>query len=139
MQLNFIGIGIATVVQFAIGALWYSVLFGKLWMKMHDCDKLSREELKKMQQAMMPFYGLQLLMTLITTVILAIFLTYVPDWNYYALAGFIWLGFVLPTQVSGVIFGNTEKKWIVKKILVQTGMSLVGLEAAAIILHFLSM
>ena len=139
MQLNYIGIATATVVQFAIGALWYSVLFGKLCMKMHDCDKLSREELKKMQQAMMPFYGLQLLMTLITTVILAIFLTYVPDWNYYALAGFIWFGFVLPTQVSGVIFGNTEKKWIVKKILVQTGMSLVGLEAAAIILHFLSM
>lgn len=138
MAVNYLAVIVATIAQFIIGAVWYSVLFGKVWMKIHDCDKLSEAELKKMQKQMMPFYGVQFVMTLITTVILAIFLSYVPDWNYYALAGFLWLGFVLPTQVSGVIFGNTESKWIVKKIAIQAGMSLVGLEVAAIILHFMS-
>lgn len=138
MDVNYLAIVVAAVAQFIIGAVWYSVLFGKLWMKIHDCDKLSEAELKKMQKQMMPFYGVQFVMTLITTVILAIFLSYVPNWNYYALAGFLWLGFVLPTQVSGVIFGNTEQKWIVKKIAIQAGMSIVGLEAAAIILHFMA-
>ena len=85
-----------------------------------------------------PFYALQALMTLITTFVLAIFLAYVPDWNPYAMAGFFWIGFVVPTQVSAVIFGGTDKKWIVKKIAVQAGAALLCLEAGATILHFLA-
>ena len=53
------------------------------------------------------------------------------------MAGFFWIGFIVPTQVSAVIFGGTEKKWIVKKIAVQAGVALLCLEAAAAIIHFL--
>jgi len=137
MQLNFLAIILATVAQFVIGALWYSVLFGKLWGRIHGFDKLPKEVQDKMVKAMGPFYALQLLMTIITTVVLALFITYLPeDWNPYGLAGFFWLGFVLPTQVSAVIFGGTERKWIGKKIAVQAGSSLLCLEAAAAILYF---
>lgn len=136
MQLNFLAIIIATAVQFAIGAGWYT-LFGKLWGQIHGFDKLPKTVQQKMMKSMGPFYAVQALVTLVTTVVLAIFIAYLPrDWNAYAMAGFFWIGFVVPTQVSAVIFGGTEPKWIVKKVAVQAGASLVCLEAAAIILHF---
>src|SRR5882672_2255022 len=120
MQLNYLAIVIATVAQFIIGAIWYSALFGKLWGKIHGFDKLPKEVQQKMMKEMGPFYALQALLTLITTVILAIFLAYLPhDWNPYMMAGFFWIGFVVPTQASAVIFGGTEGKWMVKKVAVQ--------------------
>ena len=135
MQLNYVAIIVATVVQFALGAVWYSFLFGKLWGRIHGFDKLPKETQQKMQKQMGPFYGLQALVTLITSIVLAIFLTYMPTWNPYAMAGFFWLGFTVPAQVSAVIFGGTEPKWMLKKIAVQAGAALVCLEAAAAVLH----
>ncbi len=137
MQLNFLAIIIATVVEFILGAIWYSALFGKLWGRIHGFDKLSKEVQQKMIKEMGPYYGVQAFVTLVTTIVLAIFMAYLPhDWNAYAMAGFFWIGFVVPTQVSAVIFGGTDRKWIVKKIAVQAGASIVCLEAAAAILHF---
>lgn len=136
MQINYISIVIATVAQFIIGFLWYGPIFGKLWGKIHGFDKLPKATQQKMMKSMGPFYVLQLLVTIITTIVLAIFITYQPTWNAYAMAGFFWIGFVFPTQVSAVIFGGTEGKWIAKKIAVQAGASLLCLEAAAIIIRF---
>jgi hypothetical protein len=136
MNFNIVAILLATVAQFIIGALWYSVLFGKVWGKIHGFDKLSKETQEKMQKGIAPFYVVQFIMTIVTTVVLYIFIVFLPhDWNVYALAGFFWLGFVLPTQVSAVIFGGTEQQWMIKKIAIQAGAALVCLEAAAIILH----
>lgn len=136
MQLNFVAIVLATIAQFIIGAVWYSALFGKLWGRIHGFDKLSKETQAKMMKAMGPFYALQFLVTIITTVVLSIFITYQPAWNAYAMVGFFWMGFVVPTQVSAVIFGGTESKWIAKKIAVQAGAAFFCLEAAAAILRF---
>lgn len=137
MQISYIGILLATVIQFVIGAIWYSLLFGKLWGKIHGFDKLSKSVQQKMMKSMGPFYALQFLLTLVTTIVLDIFIVYLPhDWSQYALAGFFWIGFVIPTQVSAVIFGGTEGKWIVKKVAIQAGASLLCLEAAAIVLHY---
>jgi hypothetical protein len=137
MELNFVAILIATVVEFIIGAVWYSLLFGKLWGRIHGFDKLPKATQQKMTKEMGPYYAVQLLMTLLTTCILAIFIAYLPsDWNPYGMAGFFWLGFMVPAQVSSVIFGGTDRKWIIPKIAVQAGAALLCLEAAATILHF---
>ena len=137
MYLNYWAILGAAVLQFIVGAIWYSLLFGKLWGKMHGFDNLPKETQQKMMKEVGPFYIVQFIVTIVTTFILAIFITYLPaDWNPYAMAGFFWLGFVVPTQVSSVIFGGTPGKWIVKKIAVQAGASLICLEVAATVLHF---
>src|SRR5258708_1872835 len=136
MQLNYIVIVIAAVVQFIIGAVWYSLLFGKLWGRMHGFDKLPKAVQQKMMKEVGPFYGLQALITLITTFVLALFITYLPAWNAFAMAGFFWIGFVVPTQVSAVIFGGTPAKWVVKKIAVQAGASFLFLQFPPPILHF---
>jgi hypothetical protein len=119
MELNYIAILIAVVLQFIFGFIWYGPLFGKLWGKIHGFDKLSKEVQQKMMSEMGPYYALQLFVTVVTTFVLAIFITNLPGWNPYGMAGFFWIGFVVPAQVSAVIFGGTEKKWILKKIGIQ--------------------
>ena len=137
MSVNYLAILLATVAQFIIGAIWYMPIFGKLWGKIHGFDKISKEKQQEMMKGMTPYLVVQFVITLVTTVVLALFITYLPLWNAYAMAGFFWLGFVLPTQVAAVIFGGTEGKWMVTKIAIMAGGSLVCLETAAIILHLL--
>ena len=138
MAINYLAILIAAVVQFIIGAIWYMPLFGKTWGKIHGMDTVPPEEMKVMQKKMMPLLVVQFISTLVTTVVLAIFITYLPtDWNVYALAGFFWIGFVVPTQVAAVIFGGTKPEWVVKKILIMAFGSLLCLEAAAIIIKMM--
>ncbi len=134
----YIAIAVAAVAQFIIGAIWYMPVFGNLWGKIHGMEKVPPEEMKVMQKKMLPFLLVQFIVTVVTSVVLAIFITNLPSsWNVYALAGFFWIGFVVPTQVGAVIFGGTEGKWVVKKILIMAGGSLLCLEAGAAIIKFM--
>lgn len=137
MQLNYLAVIVATIVQFAIGFVWYGPIFGKLWGKIHGFDKLSKEVQQKLMKEMGPFYLLQALVTLVMAFVLVVFITYLPSWSAYILAGFLWIGFVVPTQVSSVIFGGTEGKWIFPKIAVQAGASLLSLEVAAAVIRLI--
>ena len=132
MELNYLAILLATVLQFICGAVWYSLFFGKLWGKMHGFDELPKEIQRKMMGEMGPIYGVQFFVTLVVTFVLALFIKVLPNgWNVYGMTSLLWLGFVVPTQASSVLFGGTESKWIVKKIAVQAGASLVCLLVAA--------
>lgn len=126
---------IASVAQFVFGAIWYSALFGAVWGKIHGFDKLSKEAQQKMMKSMGPLYFTQFVVTIVTTYVLAMLTDILtPVWSIYKLAGLLWLGFVLPMQISSVIFGGTESKWIVKKIAIQSGAALGCLMIAALIL-----
>src|SRR5690606_2156541 len=120
MEFDYLAIVIAVIAQFNVGAVWYGPIFGKLWGKIHGFDKLSKAVQEKMMKEMGSYYGLQLLVTIITTFVLAIFITSLPGCNPYGMAGLLLLGFVIPGQVSAVIFGGTERKWSAKKIIVQS-------------------
>lgn len=139
MELNYLAILLASVAQFAVGAVWYSFLFGKLWGKIHGFDKLPKEVQQKMMQEMGPYYILQAAVTIITSVIFAVLLSSTSEnLNSFILALLLWIGLVVPTQVSAVIFGGTESKWLVKKIAVQAGASLLCLQAAAAVFYFMA-
>ena len=128
----------ATVAQFILGFVWYGVLFGKIWGKMHGFDKLSKETQDKMMKQMGPAYGVQFVFTLITSFVFSLFITNLPrDWNPYGMAFFFWLGFVLPTQVSAAMFGGAPEGWTIKKIAIQSSYSLIALQMTAFILRTL--
>ncbi len=135
MELNYLGIVAATFAQFIFGFVWYGPIFGKIWGQIHGFDKLSKEVQQKMMKEMGPFYILQILVTVVTTVTLSVMQTNLPSMNIYVLAALLWLGFVLPTQVSGVVFGGTEKKWMFPKIAIQAGAAFGCLMIASVILH----
>lgn len=138
MYFNPIAILVATVVQFICGAVWYGPIFGGLWGRIHGFDKLSKEVQQKMMKEMGPIYGVQFFVTILTAAVLGLFVASLPQgWSVYGMAGFFWLGFTVPAQVSAVLFGGTPSEWIMKKIAVQAGGSLLCLEAAAFVFHFL--
>lgn len=125
----------ATLAQFILGALWYSpLMFGKWWMEIMEVTQISKEELERMQKAMMPFYALQFFLTLFTTFAFANFMVYGSALGIYHTAFWIWLGFVAPVQIGTVVWGSTKKKFWIKQIFVMIGYQFVGIMLAAFIL-----
>jgi len=94
----------------------------------------SPEQMKKKSKAMTPFYLLQLVLTLFTTINLATLITLLPSFSSYTLAFYILLGFIIPTQIGAVVWANTKKKFWIKQILLMTTYSFVGIMLAAWIL-----
>lgn len=134
-QVNYGLIILATIAQFILGALWYSpLMFGKWWMEIMECTNLKKDELKKMQKEMAPFYGLQLLLTLFTTVSFANLLPYINGFSIYHVAFWIWIGFMAPIQIASVVWANTKKKYWLKQIFVMLSMQLAGMMLASLIL-----
>ena len=116
--------------------VWYSVPFGKVWGQIHGFDKLPKEKQKELASKMGPWYGLQLLVTVLTSVVLAMAIAALPETSPFVLSFLIWIGFVVPTQVSDVIFGGTEGRWIFTKIAILAFGSLACLWAAAFAIPF---
>lgn len=131
MDVNIWSVLISTVVMFAIGAVWYSLIFGKIWSKIHKFNELSEKKQKEMQKAMGPWYAVQLVVTIISAWVLAVFIGLVPEQSPYAVAFLVWLGFVVPTTASNMIFGGAPEGYVWHKILITAGESLVHLLAAA--------
>jgi hypothetical protein len=137
IEMNYWYILLAAVVQFVLGAVWYSpLLFGNVWMKIMNVDHYSKEELQKMQQSMMPFMALQFVLTLVTTFVLANNIAYagLTGAAAYIYAGFMWFGYMMPVSVSSVIFGSTKRHFWLKQIGIMVGMQLVGILLATFIL-----
>lgn len=98
---------IAGVASFILGGLWYSkVLFGDVWMKLMGIDMKkmqSAEMCKQAQKSMAAGFVFQLL----TAFILAHFISFLPEknlTNVLQLAGWIWLGFVLPVVAGSILW-----------------------------------
>lgn len=130
---------VATLVQFFLGALWYSpLMFGKWWKETMQISHFTHEEMEKMQNNLSPFYSLQIILTGIFTSILAFDLYYAKLANIglspYVIAGGIWFGFIMPVQVAGVVWGSTQKKFWIKEIIIMTSYQFVGIMLAAFIL-----
>lgn len=125
MDVNIMAVLVAAVAMFAVGGFWYMVLFAKAWGEIHGFDKLSKKEQSDMASKMGPYYGLQVVVTILSAWALAYFIVALPNVPWAIVAFWLWLGFIVPTEVSSVIFGGTEGRWIAKKIAISIGGSLV--------------
>ncbi|MFZ1721784.1 MAG: DUF1761 domain-containing protein [Microgenomates group bacterium] len=132
-----LAIFLATLAQFITGAVWYTPLFGKLWGQIHGFDKLDKKTQDKMMSEMKPIFGVQIAVTIITSVVLMYLHRTFPGYSLMALTFWIWLGFVVPSLVSGILFSGTESKWMVTKSVVMAGGSLASLMAGAFVLNLL--
>lgn len=131
MDINIWAVLAGTAVMFAVGAFWYGVPFQKAWGRIHGFDKLSKKEQEALMKDMGMTYGIQLVVTVISAYVLAHFLTLVPHLEFYKLAFFLWVGFVMPSQVSAVLFSRTEKKYKFEQIAIMSAEALVRLMLAA--------
>jgi hypothetical protein len=130
-------IAAASAVQFAIGAVWYTFVFGKQWGKIHGFDKLSKAKQKELMSEMGPVYGIQVLVTIFSAAALYKLIALTTGYSVYALALLLWIGFIFPAEVSSVLFGGDDKKWVAQKIAIMAGASLLCTLAAAWVLQAL--
>ncbi len=135
-NINIITVLIAAFAQFIVGAIWYMPVFGKMWGEIHGFDKISKEKQKEAQREMMPLLFVQFFLGAMSAWGLAYFMNHTNN-NIVTLILYIWLGFIVPTTASGVIFGGTEKKWVTKKIAIAISGSLLCLITSGLIFKIL--
>ncbi len=136
MEVNYMLVFVAALAQFVLGALWYSpLLFGKWWMQIMEKENMPMGEMKRMQKEMGPFYLLQFVLAFVSTFMLAHYILYWADEaSAYFVALMLLIGFVIPTQISGVIWANTKKKFWLRQVFVMVSYQFVGMLLAAWIL-----
>lgn len=135
MQLDYVVIVVATLLQFVFGAIWYTPIFGKVWGQIHGFDKLSKAVQQEMMKKMGPPLLAQLVVTVVTTVVLAMLLEGTEGtWSAYEFAALVWIGFIVPTQVGAVLFGGTEPRWVLPKLAIMAGAGLGNTMIAAAVL-----
>jgi small-conductance mechanosensitive channel len=133
MTPNYILLIAVIIIQFVIGALWYSAIFGKQWLAINHPDGLpSKEEIAKLEKEAIPFYGIQLFLTIVTVLVQYYFVAKHPmDWLMTSFL--IWFGFMAPIAIQGVIWSDPKNK---KKAL-QIGILCLNYLVTAIVAGFL--
>lgn len=135
MDINLLAVLLAAIAFMAVGFAWYSpYLFGPQWMKLMG---ITAKDMKAAQKKMAPLYTLSFVVAIVTAYVLSHviglsknFYGYSPLQTGLTTAFWMWLGFIMPVQVTEVIFGG--KKWALFGI--NTGYQLVGVMIMAIVL-----
>lgn len=126
MDVNLVAVLAAGVVNMIIGSLWYSpVMFAKPWMESLGLSDKKLEEMKKGTN-MGQTYGSMFVGALVMGYVLAMLVkvTNTSLLDTGAMLGFwVWLGFVAPVLLGGVLFEQKPMKWY----FVSTGYYLVVL------------
>lgn len=135
IPVNLVAVGLAGIASMILGFIYYSpMVLGKPWMKEKG---LSEEKLKKAQKEMGKWYGLSFVVSLITAYVLAHVMFLSANYFHYdaVMTGltsgfFMWIGFILPTQVTAAIFGDKNFKLLV----IDTGYQLVSILTMGMVL-----
>lgn len=132
VELNYVVLLAASLVGMAVGFIWYSpTLFGKPWMRLMG---FTADSMKKAQKKMGLWYFVSFILTVITAYVLyhviALSLNFFEYSNVQTglMTGFwMWLGFVMPVQLTGLIFGKEHggKAW--QLFVINTGYQLTSL------------
>jgi heme O synthase-like polyprenyltransferase len=110
MPLNIFTIIAIVIIQYVIGALWYSVLFGKQWIDINHPDgHPSKEEMEEMEKEAIPYYGIQLVLTIVT-VLAQWYFVMMQNTNWFIISMVIWGGYLVPTAVQTVIWSDLKNK-----------------------------
>ena len=126
---------VMTVACFALGAIWHGPIFGKLWMRIHHGkDTFNDAEKRKAMEGMWKIMLAEFVATFFMVVTLAFLIEMLPDMSGIHIAFLVWIGYVLPTMTSTVIWWGDAKKWMSTKIAVASVWRLIGLLATGYIL-----
>jgi hypothetical protein len=127
MGVNYLAVVVAAFAAFAVGALWYSVLFGKVW----------RKEMGISGEGSMSGMGSSMAGGFVATLVLAYVLDYLFSIWYITtlstalmLAFWLWLGFVATILTNTVWY--EKRSWTLYAI--NAGHYLVAILVAAAVL-----
>lgn len=139
VQVNYLAVLLAGVASMVVGFVWYSpMLFGKEWAKLMG---FTNESIKKAQKEMGKWYTVSFVLALVTGYVLSHVMTMAMNFFNYSpvstgltSAFWMWLGFIMPVQATGVIFGKDKGKGEWKVFGINTGYQLVSLLVMGVVL-----
>lgn len=137
MEIQIVPILICVILSMVIGSLWYGPLFGKTWMAIIGVDPaLMNDPVKKkeMQKQMYGAYIIQLVLSIIQIWILSHYITIWTDVSGIVRALPLWLGFVMPTVATNILWSNLSRPLMWKSLLIQAGYYLVSFSLFGLIL-----
>lgn len=125
VDVNYLAVIVAAVLQIVLGFLWYGPIFGKQWM-----GYMKMTPSQASQQGMTTMYVWSAVMSLITAYVLSLFVDYMGAKAAGAgiATGFwAWLGFVVPVTAASVLY---EKRptglWILNAGYQLVSLALMG-------------
>jgi len=105
-MVNYLAVLIAAIAAFAVGALWYTVIFGRVW----------RREMGVVEGASMNGMGKSMIGGFVATLVMVWVLAYFYALNYIntlptalMLAALFWLGFVATIMSNSIWY--EKKSW----------------------------
>lgn len=111
ININYIAIIVAAIINMIIGSLWYSpLLFGKQWIKL---SKMTNETMEAGKKGMPKKYAWSFVSALVMAFVLARIVDYAGATTFAsgALLGFwIWLGFIATVTLNMVLWSGKPLK-----------------------------
>lgn len=136
IEINYLAIVVAVVVNFFVGFLWYTPLFGNAWAKENGFDTSVKPAGGEIAKGMIMNVIGNFLLAYVFAHNMAAW-TFVPEMDQAPVIGtimmsaiFTWLGFFVPVDLNAVAW--ERKSW--KLFFINTGYHLVTLLVAATIL-----
>lgn len=124
--INWLAVGLGTLAFFAVGAIWYTALFGKIWQREVG---LSDEQLKG--GANMPLiFGTCLLLEFIIVLTLGHLFAFLQPGNHAKMMMAIGFGLAIMAPAIGINYlymRKSLKLWLIDAGHFVVGMTVVGL------------
>ena len=108
VHVNFLAVAVAAIVAFIIGALWYSLLFGKLWLKAHA---YTDEQVAEMQKGAAKAYSVTLVCDLLIALAIAVLIGYLDlhrCMQGLKLGLLVWAGFAFPLGLMAHMYSRRK-------------------------------
>ncbi len=121
MDINWLAVVVATLAFFAVGAIWYSALFGKIWQREVG---LSNEQLMK-DRNMVLTYGICLVLEFIVVLTLGHLFAFLHPGNLVKMMMAIGFGLAIMSPAIGINYLYQRKS--LKLFLIDAGHFVVGM------------
>ncbi len=109
VSVNLWAVLVSAVSSMVIGSVWYGPLFGKKFIALMGMDKLTPEEMVKMQKGMWKTYVMQIVSSILCFYVLAWLIEVLETLTLVGglqVAFLVWLGFVVPVKFGDAIWGG---------------------------------
>lgn len=140
MNINFLAVGVAVIINFILGFLWYAAIFTKTWSKEMGYDPNMRPGKMQMIKGMaLSFVGSFLFVWMLAF--------YLSGWKYFptsnGMGAFsfafnsalsVWLGFFVPVHLSKVVW--EKHSW--KLFFINSGYNFVAAIVTGVLLAYWS-
>ncbi|HET6991290.1 MAG TPA: DUF1761 domain-containing protein [Bacteroidia bacterium] len=132
---NWLAIGVAAIVYFAIGSLWFSVLFGKQWMAGHNIQMPTDDEAKARMRKQMPMLMIKtFLMNVLMALAVGIVLKALPQASINCVMG-IKVGLLLGGVATiPMVMGHMYTMKSVKLWIIDAGYHILSITLMSIII-----